>query len=75
MSFGKQGTLSDHVDLYCDHRDTCGDKKCRHLPMRKMKAKGDDIAFVENCRCHKYRGEDELGAVKGANIREVGVWK
>lgn len=71
----KQKKLTDFIDIYCDKRDQCSNKKCQLGTTRGLKPKKGDVAFVEHRHCDKYRGTDELGVVKGANIKEVGIWK
>jgi hypothetical protein len=72
----KQKKLTDFVDIYCDHRERCSNKRCPYGSVRRLKSsERKDPAFVENRYCDKFRGKDELGAVKGADIKEIGIWK
>jgi len=68
--------LTDFVNIYCDHRDSCENRKCpcKSLP-KDVKLTQENVAFSEKRKCVNYRSFDELGAIREATIKEVGVWK
>lgn len=65
--------LTNFIDIYCDHRDSCQNKKCLAKPIMKFSL--EDVAFSEKRKCKEYRGSDELGSLREATIKEVGIWK
>lgn len=71
----RQAKLTDFVNIYCDHRGQCSNKKCTYGTTKGLKPGKGDVAFVEHYTCDKYRGTDELGPVRSANVKEVGIWK
>ena len=71
-------TLADFVHQFCDHKDDCTNAKCPLRPVSEMviKDRGQDIAYTKKRHCEKFRdGATGKDVVRGANIREVGVWK
>ena len=75
--YSKKGiTLATYVDQFCDHCDDCSNAKC---PLRSVSEvdRKTDMAYADTRHCEKFRSiatdRDEI--VRGADIREVGVWK
>lgn len=66
--------LTNFVEIFCDHRNSCLNKKCQARPLTK-KFYPEDVAFSEMHKCRGYYGTDALGTVRGATIKEIGVWK
>ena len=72
----KQRKLEDFFDIYCDHREKCSQKNCTLLSTREMgEVADDDVGFVEHRKCTQFRGTDELGTLREAEIKEIGIWK
>ena len=78
--YSKKGiTLATYVDQFCDHRDECSNTKCALRPISEMVVKDQktDVAYADGRHCEKFRSiaTDRDEVVRGADIREVGVWK
>ena len=74
----KHEKVADHCLEYCDQKSQCR-VECSRRPLEDARVKDrSDLIYAETDFCARFRSKGktkEEKALKGANVKHVGIWK